>query len=154
MTPPSAGTPLLVVEDNEDDAFMLKRALRRLGLTNPVHFATDGREAIHYLTRSADPQAPTFSPRPLIVLLDLKIPYKDGFQVLEWIRSMPHLSDLAVVMLTGSEEARDVQRAYALGARSYLVKPATAEDLRRIFDSLEAHWQRLGERPAWGVAAP
>lgn len=152
--PHGHGSPILVVEDNDDDAFTLNRALQKLGLANPLQFATDGRQAIEYLARSANASGPTSVPKPLLVLLDLKIPYKDGFQVLEWIRNTPDLSDLAVVMLTGSDEPRDLQRAYALGARSYLVKPATVDDIRRIFESLEPHWQRVGERPTLASTTP
>ncbi len=146
--------PILIVEDNEDDLFTLKRALRKVGVGNPVDVARDGRKAIDYLAAHLDPSRPADSPPPLFVLLDLKLPYKNGFEVLEWIRAQPSFAELAVVMLTGSDEARDHQRAYALGARSYLVKPASADDLKRLFESLESHWQKVDERPLLGSVPP
>jgi two-component system response regulator len=81
--------------------------------------------------------------------LDLKLPYRDGFEVLEWIRTQPRLADVMVVMLTGSGEARDRQRALALGARSYLVKPATVDDMKRLVATLEERSKAC--RPSGGA---
>ena len=133
---------ILLVEDNEDDVFALRRAFKKAEVTNPLKVATDGQQAVDYLAASADPEKRAQFPLPFLVLLDLKLPHRDGFEVLEWIRRQSHLSEVLVVMLTGSDERRDHQRAYALGARSYLVKPATAEDIKRLLDSLSSHWRR------------
>ena len=138
---------ILLVEDNEDDVFALRRAIKKAGVTNPLRVATDGQQAIDYLTRAVAPATPSSNPPPFLVLLDLKLPYRDGFEVLEWIRAQPHLSQVVVVMLTGSDERRDHQRAYALGARSYLVKPASAEDIKRLLESLHSHWPRSTSSP-------
>lgn len=138
---------ILLVEDNEDDVFALRRAIKKAAVTNPLKVATDGQQAVDYLTASADPEKQAEFPLPFLVLLDLKLPYRDGFEVLEWIRSQSHLRDIIVVMLTGSDERRDHQRAYALGARSYLVKPATADDIKRLLESLSSHWRRTNPIP-------
>jgi CheY-like chemotaxis protein len=127
---------ILQVEDSEDDVFMMKRVLKKAGVANPVHVAWNGQEAVEYLEAALDPARRAASPPPFLVLLDLKLPYRDGFEVLEWIRTQPALAGVMVVMLTGSGEARDRQRALALGARAYLVKPATVDDIRRLVASL------------------
>ena len=133
---------ILLVEDNEDDVFALRRAIKKAGVTNPLRVATDGQQAIDYLAATADASKLASHPMPFLVLLDLKLPYRDGFEVLQWIRGQPHLKHVVVVMLTGSDERRDHQQAYALGARSYLVKPALADDIKRLLESLRSHWQR------------
>jgi CheY-like chemotaxis protein len=139
----NAGTEtILLVEDNEDDVFGLRRALKKAGVDNPLRLATDGQQAMDYLSATRNPDRGADHPIPFLVLLDLKLPYRDGFEVLEWIRNQEHLANVVVVMLTGSDERRDHQRAYALGARSYLVKPASAEDIRQLLDSLHSRWTR------------
>jgi CheY-like chemotaxis protein len=116
--------------------------IKKAGIDNPLRVATDGQKAVDYLTAAADPARSAEYPLPFLVLLDLKLPYLDGFEVLTWIRSREQLARVVVVMLTGSDERRDHQRAYALGARSYLVKPASADDIKRLIESLHSHWMR------------
>jgi CheY-like chemotaxis protein len=141
----AASDTILVVEDNEDDVFALRRAIKKAGVLNPLRVATNGQEAVDYLTASGDPAKQEQHPLPFLVLLDLKLPYRDGFEVLEWIRKQSHLTPVVVVMLTGSDERRDHQRAYALGARSYLVKPALAEDIKRLLDSLHSQHPKTSD---------
>jgi CheY-like chemotaxis protein len=141
----AASDTILVVEDNEDDVFALRRAIKKAGVLNPLRVATNGQEAVDYLTASGDPAKHEQHPLPFLVLLDLKLPYRDGFEVLEWIRKQSHLAPVVVVMLTGSDERRDHQRAYALGARSYLVKPALAEDIKRLLDSLHSQHPKTSD---------
>lgn len=128
----SASQTILQVEDSEDDVFMMRRVLKKAGVENPVRVASDGQQAIEYLEAALDPARRHEHPLPGLVLLDLKLPYRDGFEVLEWIRSRPALSGLSVVMLTGSGELRDRMRAVELGVRAYLVKPASIDDMRRV----------------------
>lgn len=116
---------------------MMKRVLKKAGVENPVHVAWNGQDAVDYLAAALDPGRSAGHPLPFLILLDLKLPYRDGFEVLEWIRTQPRLADVMVVMLTGSGEARDRQRALALGARAYLVKPATVDDMKRLVAMLE-----------------
>lgn len=124
------------VEDSEDDVFMMRRVLKKAGVENPLHVAWNGQEAVDYLSSAIDPARSRDHPMPFLVLLDLKLPYRDGFEVLEWIRRQPSLGNVAVVMLTGSGEARDRQRAMELGARAYLVKPASIEDMRQLMGTI------------------
>lgn len=134
---PSSQT-ILQVEDNEDDVFMMKRVLKKAGVDIPVRVAWDGQQAVDYLSAALDPARREDHPLPFLILLDLKLPYRDGFEVLEWIRTQPALSETRVVMLTGSGETRDRERALELGARAYLVKPASIDDMRRLLESLNA----------------
>lgn len=123
---------ILQVEDSEDDVFMMKRVLKKTGVEDRVRIAWNGQEAIDYLTAALAAGPGGEAPLPFLILLDLKLPYRDGFEVLEWIRAQPRLAELPVVVLTGSNEARDRRRALELGAQAYLVKPAALDDMRRL----------------------
>ena len=138
---------ILLVEDSEVDIFTFQRALKKAGVKNPVRLATDGQQAVDILAASTDPSKRAESPVPCLIFLDIKLPYRDGIQVLEWLRTQPHLHDTVVVMLTGSEEPRDKQRAYALGARSYLVKPISPAEILNVLNSLWPYWSGLVADP-------
>ena len=118
----SQGSLILLVEDTEDDVVLMKRALERAGLKNPVFNVKNGVEAIAYLAGEPPYWDRARYPIPAMVLLDIKMPLMDGFEVLKWIRNRPEFERLCVVMLTSSNEIRDVNRAYGLGATSFLVK--------------------------------
>jgi CheY-like chemotaxis protein len=114
---------ILVVEDNEDDVLLIRRAFERAMTDNPLHILRSGSEAIEYLNGDPPYEDRTQHPLPAMVLLDIKLPQTDGFEVLRWIRSRTDLAPLSVVMLTSSDHIRDVNLAYQLGANSFLVKP-------------------------------
>ena len=114
----------LLVEDNEDDAFFMKRAFRDAGLNNPLHVVTDGQQAIDYLAGSGVFAERGKYPLPDMIFLDLKMPGRDGFDVLAWIRQ-EHQSKVPVAVLTSSPEEIDRKRARELGADCYLLKPPT-----------------------------
>jgi CheY-like chemotaxis protein len=123
---------ILLVEDDPNDVFLMKRAMSKANLDLPLHIATNGEEAIDYLSgvgTYADRQA---YPLPDCVFLDLKMPFMSGFDVLEWLREQPSLSDLKVVVLTSSPEDRDRERALELGARGYAVKPPSPQMLLEV----------------------
>ena len=124
---------LLLVEDNPDDIFLMRRALKKTGLELPVQIVTDGKQALDYLSGSEHYADRQRFPRPTWVFLDLKLPYLNGFEVLEWIRSDADHRDLDVVILTSSPEERDKETARRLGAKAYLVKPPTMESLLGVF---------------------
>src|SRR4051812_18617576 len=106
---------ILVVEDREDDALLMRRAFEQGAISNPLQIARDGAEAIAYLGGSNKYSDRTQYPLPILILLDLKMPGIDGFQVLSWIRSQPgHLRATPVVALTSSGEPSDIDRAYDL----------------------------------------
>src|SRR5688572_29057247 len=114
---------ILLVDDNENDALLMQHAFRRAGITNTLMRARDGEEAIDYLAGTgafADRQRYPF---PALVLLDLKMPRVDGFEVLRWIRSQMTMKRLPVTVLTSSDQQWDIDRAHELGVTSYLQKP-------------------------------
>lgn len=124
---------LLLVEDNPDDIFLMRRALKKSGLELPVQIVTDGKQALDYLMGTDEYGDRRQFPQPRWVFLDLKLPYFNGFEVLEWIRKDPTNQHLDVVILTSSPEERDRETAQRLGAMAYLVKPPTVEALLRVF---------------------
>lgn len=124
--------PILAVEDNEDDAFALKRAFRRSDLEIDLHLIEDGKAAMDYLSGTGPFADRELHPIPRVILLDLKLPYLSGLEVLAEIRRAPALQSLPVVILSGSDEARDHARANELGVQGHLVKPPTAENLVEV----------------------
>ena len=114
---------ILLVDDNPDDVALIKRAFERAGLRHHIQSLSSGMDAIGYLKGEPPYTFRVRNPLPDLVLLDIKMPATDGFEVLRWIRQQKHFSDLCVVMLTSSDEIRDVNLAYKLGATSFLVKP-------------------------------
>lgn len=131
---------ILLVEDNEDDVFFMKRALKAAEVKNPFQVVTDGQQAIDYLQGTAKFSDRIQFPLPCLVLLDLKLPHKDGHEVLQWIREQNFLKNLIVIVLTTSREMRDIEKAYALGANAFLVKPPGAPQLTEMMQSLKQFW--------------
>lgn len=131
---------ILLVEDNEDDAFFMQNALREAGIANPLKVIEDGRRAVEYLAGNGEYADRTAYPLPMIVFLDLKLPYKSGHEVLEWIRQQPQFAKLIVIVLTSSSEPVDLNRAYRAGANSYVVKPPTPEELTTLANSFSLWW--------------
>ena len=128
--------PLLVAEDNEDDVYFMQRALRLAGNTRPVRILGDGQSVLDYLQGRGVYFDRTQHPAPAAVILDLKLPYLHGLDVLAAIRAEPAWRDLPVYVLTSSSEESDRTRAEALGIRRYIVKPPTSDTLRSILDEI------------------
>jgi CheY-like chemotaxis protein len=128
---------LLVVEDDPSDVFIIQRALRKSKVSHSLQVVTDGQMAINYLAGHGKFGDRTQYPLPSLIFLDLKIPYKHGFEVLEWVRQQPSLQDCPVVVLSSSSEERDMERAYRLGARSFLVKPPTPGMLLEVLHAFQ-----------------
>src|SRR5437879_9371695 len=114
---------ILLAEDREDDVLLIRKAFSKANISNPLQVVRDGEEAIAYLSGEGKYSNRAEYPFPDLVLLDLKMPRLDGFGVWKWIRAQPGLEGLRVLVLTSSEDMRDINRAYGLGARSFLVKP-------------------------------
>lgn len=131
---------VLLVEDNPDDVFFLERALEKSGLGWSLRVVTDGQEALDYLSGSKTFADRAQHPLPDLILLDLKLPYVSGFEVLGWIREQPGLRGLPVVILTSSPEERDQRRAAELGVRAYLLKPPNETMLRAIAEHMQGVW--------------
>ncbi len=136
--------PILLAEDYEADADAVLRLLRKAGVVNPVIVVPDGGEAIAYMNNEGLFRDRQKFPLPGVLLLDLKLPVKNGFEVLEWCRTQPHLKDLFIVVLSGHYELRYVNEAYSLGAHRFFTKPAKKED---ITNAIKGHLQ-LAEQPA------
>ena len=138
---------ILIAEDNEDHAFLLRRALKRGAVLNPVFVVADGEEAIAYLKGEGKFADRYEYPLPGLLLLDLNMPKKDGFEVLQWIRQQPCLKRLRVVVLTTSDNPDDIDRAYELGANSFMVKPLEKQQFVEVTDAIKGYW-------LWMSAAP
>lgn len=139
--------PILIADDDSGDVLLLRRAFQKANLVNPLYVVSDGEAAIDYLAGAGPYRNRDDHPLPVLLLLDLKMPRKSGFQVLEWIRSQPGLRRLRVVVLSSSGQSADIDRAHDLGANSYLVKPPTFADLVAMVENLGAYWMILAERP-------
>ena len=131
---------ILLVEDNEDDVFLMKRALEGAAVSNPLTVVEDGQAAIDYLSGTDQFHDRTKYPLPAIVFLDLKLPFKSGHEVLAWIRQQPELHSVIVVVLTSSGEPSDLSKSYQLGANSYVVKPPTAPQLLEMAKAFKWYW--------------
>lgn len=138
---------ILIAEDNEDHVLLLRRALQRGALLNPVFVVGDGEEAIAYLKGEGKFADRYEYPLPSLLLLDLKMPKKNGFEVLEWIRQQPGLRRLRIVVLTTSDAPQDVDRAYELGANAFMVKPLERKDFLQVTEAIKGYW-------LWMSAAP
>jgi CheY-like chemotaxis protein len=115
---------ILQVEDEETDVLLLRHAFKKADIANPLFVASDGAEAISYLSGEGRFANRAEYPLPSLVLLDLKLPDKPGLAVLEWMRSQTHLKTIVVVAFTSSDYEGDIKRAYELGVNSYAVKPS------------------------------
>src|SRR5882724_10098857 len=119
---------ILLVEDREDDIILVRKAFSAALITNPLQVVRDGEEAIPYLAGEGKYSNCAEYPLPWLILLDLKMPRVDGFEVLRWVRQQDSLQSLIVIVLTSSDAIRDVNRAYQLGANSFMVKPLDFEN--------------------------
>jgi len=131
---------ILLCEDNKKDELLTLRALESVNLGNEVFVARDGQEAVEYLFPSDGSEPRPESDLPLVVLLDLRMPRLDGFQVLKRIRDHPRTKNLAVVVLTSSDEEKDIVRSYELGANSYVRKPVEFEEFGKAITDLGLYW--------------
>jgi CheY-like chemotaxis protein len=138
---------ILLAEDREEDVLLMRRAFEKANLLNPLYVVRDGVEAMAYLQGEGQFSNRAEYPLPTLMLLDLKMPRRDGFEVLRWIRRHPTLSALRVVVLTSSNEIRDVNRAYELGANSFLVKPVDFEHFVEMNLALKGYWLWLSQAP-------
>ena len=140
--------PVLVVEDNSDDVLFIRRAFTKARLSNPLRIVQDGEQAIAYLSGTGDFADRSAHPMPLLILLDLKLPRLSGLEFLEWLRvQQPDLRRISVVVLTSSRESSDVNRAYELGASTYLAKPVSFDGLLELVKQLGTYWMTMAELP-------
>lgn len=138
---------ILTVEDRADDVLLILHAFEKTGLRNPVQVVRSGEEAVAYLSGEGKYSNRAEYPLPSLVLLDLKLPGMDGFEVLSWIRRQYGISALPVVVLTTSERMRDVNRAYALGANSFFVKELDFHGAVALAALLQTYWLKTVRIP-------
>ncbi len=143
---------ILLVEDSPDDEALTLRALKKNNITNEVVVAHDGVEAVEYLFGYGSYEGRDATDLPQIVLLDLKLPRMDGFEVLKQLRADPRTRLLPVVILTSSREQEDLVRGYSLGANSYVRKPVNFEQFVEAVKQLGLYWLVLNEKPQSNVA--
>ena len=138
--------PILLVEDDPNDVWLVRHAFQSAGIRNPLRVVHDGQEALDYLSGQGafgDRQA---FPTPKLVLLDLKMPRLNGFDVIEWMRRHYPWKLTPIIILSSSALPQDVNRAYELGANAYMVKPADYRALERLFQTIADFWN-LGMTP-------
>lgn len=138
---------ILLVEDNQDDEVLTLRALRQNNILNEVIVARDGVEALDYLFAADAHKGRDTNIMPQVILLDLKLPKIDGFEVLKRIRSDSRTKHLPVVILTSSKEEKDLINGYSLGANSYICKPVDFESFIEAVRQLGLYWLVLNETP-------
>jgi two-component system response regulator len=130
---------ILLVEDNPNDAELTQRALKKSDLGARLAVARDGAEALEYLLSNR--------PRPKVVFLDLKLPKIDGIEVLRRVRAEERTHSLPVVVLTSSQEERDINECYKLGVNSYVVKPVEFDRFYKAVADLGLYWLVLNKSP-------
>ncbi len=138
----SAYPPILLVEDNPLDVDLTLRAFQRRKLVNPILVARDGEEALAWVPRWEAGEI-----QPVVILLDLNMPRIDGLTVLRTLKAHPVLRRIPIVILTTSNEDRDIQTAYDLGVNSYIVKPVGFDNFMEVAQHIELYWGVLNEQP-------
>jgi len=135
---------ILIADDNEDDAVAIVETLKSAGIRNQLRLVGDGREVIAYLKGHEHYGDRKKHPLPSVLLLDLKMPRLGGFEVLEWLRFSMPAKDILIIILSGHGELGDIKRGYELGARSFLIKPCHAEDIRNLVRAYSTYWELEG----------
>jgi len=138
---------ILLVEDREDDILLIRRAFEKAHVPNPMYVVRNGEEAIAYLSGENGFSNRDEHPLPQMVLLDLHMPRVDGFEVIKWIRQQPGFGTLLVIVLTSSDQLRDVHEAYKLGANSFLVKPLDFQNFVELGEIIRNYWINTNRTP-------
>jgi DNA-binding response OmpR family regulator len=142
-------TPVLLVEDDPTDFRLIQRAFDKISDGFKMFRLTNGDEVIAYLSGNGPYENRGAHPMPALLLLDIKLPRRSGFEVLQWLRRQTAgLNRLPVIMLTSSRHSADINRAYDMGANSYLVKPDTGAQLEELAAQFQNYWLRMNEFPS------
>ena len=132
---------VLFVEDDLNDIFLVQRAFKLARIDHPPQVVTDGQEAINYLRGDGKYADRAAYPLPSLVVMDIRMPLKTGFEVLEWVkRQEGPLRRIPIVIVSGSDNPADINRAYELGANAYMVKPMDYRAIEHLFDSITHYW--------------
>jgi two-component system, response regulator len=136
---------LLLVEDDENDIELALRALKGVNLLDKVHVVRDGQEALDYILGRGETLG-NGGHSPLVVLLDLKLPKINGWEVLQKLKTDVRTASIPIVILTSSKEPKDLKRCYEMGANSYIVKPYDLEDFTKAVSTAGLYWLVINER--------
>jgi two-component system response regulator len=142
---------ILLVEDTEADADAIRKALEDAGVLNPVRHISNGMAAMTYLNQ-ADEAAAIGPPVPAILLLDIKLPGLNGFDILERIQNRPSFNKTLRIVLSQIDDLRSIKRGYALGAHSFLSKPLKQSDLSELIQAFPGYWSFAATRGGRGPA--
>jgi CheY-like chemotaxis protein len=143
---------VLYVEDDDNDLLFFRTALQRAGRNEPLYVCRDGQEAVDFLARyGTNPKAESEENLLCLVIVDLNLPKKSGFEVLQWIRQKSRLFTIPVVAFSGSNHSSDMHRTYALGANAYLVKPSNSERMLNVVRITYDFWLGQNEVPPDGL---
>ena len=145
---PSTDVDILLVEDTRSDAEMTIRAIRKSNIKNIIVHVQDGKEALDFLFGTGAYADRDITQKPRVILLDLKMPKVDGFQVLEKIKANVQTKKIPVVILTSSKEHPDVEKCYSLGVNSFIVKPVGSEDFTAAISALGLYWMIHNQSPS------
>jgi two-component system response regulator len=146
--------PILLVEDNPDDAELIKHAFTRSHLANELVVTGDGQQALDYLFCTGAYAGRSLDDMPGLILLDMRLPGMDGLEVLNRIRTDERTKFLPVVVLTSSEDETQISNSYKLGVNSYVLKPVDSEKFFKVVQQLGLYWSILNELPTEAVRIP
>jgi CheY-like chemotaxis protein len=138
---------LLIVEDNEDDIFFMERIFKQMGARCDLRFVRDGVEAVEYLSGKGQFEDRVKNPLPTIILMDLKMPRMNGFEVLEWMQKQPEIKLIPTIVVTSSTMKEDVTRAYRAGANAVMNKPVDKDSLLQMLKTFHLYWTDYVEMP-------
>ena len=147
------GQSILIVEDNGDDVALIRRAFKQANIGAHLQVLADGDQAVAYLKGDGPYADRGHYPLPALLLLDLKLPRRSGLEVLEWMKCESLLKRIPVIVLTSSKEHSDINRAYDLGANSYLTKPVEFAALKTMLERLHLYWMLTNHAPDFSVSA-
>jgi len=138
---------ILLVEDNPDHAELTLKALKQNNILNEVYWASDGQEALDFMYHQGKYADGKTSPRPGLILLDIKLPKVDGLEVLKQLKDDPQFKSIPVIMLTTSDRDEEIAKSYAGGANSYVVKPMDFADFMKKVRELKLYWTITNSLP-------
>lgn len=144
---PDDNVEILLIEDNPDDVELTLRTFQESRIANRIHVARDGAEALEFIFGTGAWTGRSLLNGPRLILLDLKLPKVDGFEVLRQLKTDPRVKILPVVIMTSSQEERDLVESYHLGVNSYIVKPLNFEQFARVVRELGHYWMVLNKIP-------
>jgi CheY-like chemotaxis protein len=136
---------VLIIEDSQDDARFLRRLLDRAGVLNPIRVVINGKETMAYLEGKPPYSNRGQWPLPSVIILDLKLPDMDGFDLLEWCKAHHQCRETLIVILSGHGDTTTIRKGYDLGAQSFLRKPCRAIDLDNLIRGYPQYWERGGK---------